>query len=244
LGQIERVDLQKAAAGWAFDDYLITLNNHSHAQRVGVSVKSNQQFSENIIYSAPLRNLWEQHLELNERKFDAEIDYCCIAQPPLQGDVYVNLNTLIDLAIHQEAEDLDRNINTPGYASKEKLDLYKSFSCPQEFVKKFIGKNLLPGQVLSRFILLVFDFEVVISKSETELIRLATAALVSGNSNHANILYERLQQICKNLRPVGGYIECSSLINLLKYEFELKQFPSFNQDLEKIANKQSRDFQL
>lgn len=101
LGQIKRIDMQKGAGGWALDDYLVTLEQNGKEYRVGVSVKSNQQFSENVIYAAARDLLWEQRLQLNGRVFDDDHDYFCFAQPPLNGTVFSDLNTLSILPVNK-----------------------------------------------------------------------------------------------------------------------------------------------
>lgn len=234
LGLIKRIDMQQAAAGWALDDYVITMGYGEEENKVGVSVKSNQQFSENVIYGSARDLLWEQRLQLNGRVFDLNRDYFCFAQPPLMGTISSDLNTLIHLAQQQDSIDLERNLNTPRYTSKEKLVLYNSFSCPTELNKDGGNLDLLPGEILSRLMILEFDFESVVSNSENDMLQFSVQVL-SDQSDSKNVqLYEKLQQICRDRRFKGGFIILPELLNELKAWFKLRTFPSYTADLEKI----------
>ncbi|MBG6233498.1 hypothetical protein IWX76_000053 [Pedobacter sp. CAN_A7] len=244
LGLIKRIDMQKGAGGWALDDYLVTLEHSGTEYRVGVSVKSNQQFSANVIYGAARDLLWEQRLQLNGREFDADRDYFCFAQPPLTGTVFPDLNTLIHLAREQDSADLEVNLNTPKYTSKEKLALYNSFTCPIGLDDAAGNPSLLPGEVLSRLIVLEFDFELVVSSSENDLLQFAAQLLGENPVSQAAQLYEKLQQICRDLRPKGGFIILPELLSELKVSFELREFPSFASDLEKIASTTQRNLSI
>lgn len=244
LGLIKRMDMQQAAAGWALDDYLITLEREGKESKVGVSVKSSQQFSENVIYGAARDLLWEQRLGLNGRVFDAERDYFCFAQPKLGGSVFQDLNTLIQLAQEQETADLERNLNTPQYTSKEKLTLYNSFACPVAFDNDAGNPGLSPAAVLSRLMVLEFDFESVVSESESELLRFAAQVLVEPSDSQTGLLYEKLQHICRDKRPKGGFVTLPKLLNELKGAFVLRAFPACHSDLEKISSTTQRNLSI
>lgn len=244
LGIIRRIDLQRSAAGWAFDDYVITLNDREVKRTVGISVKSNQQFSKSVIYKSPLELLWEQRLQLNNRVFNPEEDFFCIAQPPLDITIRSDLDILINLAKHQDPVDLDININTTGYASSDRQALYKSFECPVKLNQEAGTPGLLPGAVLSRFMVLEFDFEAVISRSESDLLQFCSQVLANPSEVLNRELYEKLQQICKNRRAFGGYIDLPGLLNDLRHIFKLRAFPSFRHDFEVIAISTKRSLSI
>lgn len=244
LGVIRRIDLQRSAAGWAFDDYVLTLSYGGEIRTVGISVKSNQQFSKSIIYKGALELLWEQRLQLNNRVFNPHEDFFCFAQPPLDGTIRNDLDTLINLAKHQDPVDLDSNITTAGYASEDRLNLYKSFYCPANLNQGEGEPELLPGAVLSRFMVLEFDFEAVISKSESELHQLSGQVLVEPSDILNRQLYEKLQQICKNRRAFGGFIDLGELLNELRHIFTLRIFPSFGSAFELIAHSTNRSLSI
>lgn len=244
LGVIRRIDLQKSAAGWAFDDYVLTLSYGGAIRTVGISVKSNQQFSKNVIYKGALELLWEQRLQLNNRVFNPDEDFFCFAQPPLDGTIRNDLDILINLAKHQDPVDLDININTSGYTSSDKQDLYKSFNCPANLNQEAGKPGLLPGAVLSRFMVLEFDFEAVISRSESELHQLCGQVLLEPSDILNRELYEKLQQVCKDRRAFGGFIDLSELLNELRNIFKLRAFPSFNRDFDLIENSIRRSLSI
>ncbi|MDQ1803098.1 hypothetical protein RAH57_03815 [Chryseobacterium sp. CKR4-1] len=244
LGVIRRIDLQKSAGGWAFDDYVISLSYGEEVRSVGISVKSNQQFSKNVIYKGALELLWEQKLQLNNRVFNPHEDFFCFAQPPLDGNIRHDLDTLINLAKHQDPVDLETNITTPGYTSSDKLDLYKSFYCPAKLNQDAGDPGLLPGAVLSRFMVLEFDFEAVISKSESELLQLSGQVLSDPSEILNRQLYEKLQQICKDRRAFGGFIDLAELLNELRHLFKLRVFPSFRHAFELITHSTNRSLSI
>ena len=244
IGCIVRVDFQTGADGWTFDDFLITLEADTDIKKVGVSVKSNQQFSAEIIASALLKNLWEQQLCLNTKKFNRSSDYCCIAQPPLMGTLSSDLSTLINLARQQDASDLDLRLRADGYISAERLKLYKSFHYPQEFETEAKRQNLQNGDILSKFLFLEFDFEGLVSKSENEVLSMAASALLNDDMGAAIRLYEKLQQLCKNLKVQGGYLDPAKLIAVLKQDFDLKGNVSLTGDLYKVKEANRRNLSV
>lgn len=234
IGIINRVDFQTGADGWGFDDLLITLENAKGLQKVGVSVKSSQQFSGEIILANLLHVLWEQQLQIGNKTFDHENNYCCLTQPPFLGKIGGNLNTLINLARSQDAQDLNSRVKTKGYISADKLKLYRSFGCPTEFKPEAKKSNFEIGNILSKFIVLEFDFELNVSKSINELISLSGSALADSNTKESIRFYEKLLQLCGEIKTAGGYYDLPKLIAVLRHDFRLKNAPAIEADLQVI----------
>src|SRR6202012_5792608 len=105
--------------------------------------------------------------------------------------------------------------------SKPQQDLFDSFTCPEPWrsSKKLTDEDTC--RLLSRLMLLEFDFQNTVSKDELAIIAELQAALRSKSQLDAQRLYKRLNGVRSDLAPHGGAIDRTGLIGLIAKDFEL-----------------------
>lgn len=234
FGLIEKIKLQTRADGWLFDDALLSLNAAGSEKRIAVSVKSGQQFTTNGI-PAELNNLlWQQYLKDQDAVFNADSDSLCLIEPPLSPNLSTDLNTLLNQAYQQEPGDLYSRKNVAGFTSETRRKIYDSFQCPADLTAKY---NVLPQQtdvLLKHFLHHQMDFEAVNSLSEKSTIELCRRILKDKQIDKAISLYETLCRFPREQAPAGGYADREKLIQLLRGQFQLEDFPSYSGDWKKL----------
>jgi|GEM_PF-3141162 len=229
-GKIIKISFQVRADGWHFDDCLLKLENNVGQHNVAVSIKSARHFTVSGCTQEVNRMLWEQCLGIENKVFEPANDYLCLVEAPLAVTVSESLNTILQQAKVQDAEEMfDRN-QIEGYNSVDKRKMFNSFSCPPDLAA---SHNVNPkdiGKVLKQFIHIEFDFEKVVSSSESRTIELCRAALTNKEQATSDALFKRLCQVARDMAASSGTINLTKLANILVGQFGLAAFPSFLQD--------------
>lgn len=244
-GLIERIDFQTRADGWLFDDTLLTMQSNGVEKRIAVSSKSGNQFTTNGCPQDINRLLWEQFLHVGDASsFKADTDYVCKIEPPLSRQVSADLNTILTQAYEQDSPTLQRRNAIDGSNSKAIRKIYKSFYCPEELATTFGITNENTGNLLKCFIHYEMDFESVNSSSEQATIRLCQSILKNKQFDSAVSLYKVLAALPRELAPVSGYLNKEKLVQKLRGQFELEDFPLYQLDWKKLDEHTSAKLSL
>lgn len=238
LGKIQQVDFQVKPDGWLLDDLLINqqLGNGEY-YNIAVSVKSNSQFNTKGVSKELISDLWSQYLNDSSDVFKKNKDYLCIINAPLGSDLSKNINALLASAKETDSSKLWSRINKSkdGAFSQIQKAIFNSFSCPAPLAKKYSVKKTDIGSLLSRVMLLEFDFELDTSRDANRLIEICKSSLQKEDNQIANSLYEKLCSLRGAIATKGGFLDYNKLVAKLRDQFELKGLSSHLHDWEKIS---------
>ncbi|MGE8341449.1 MAG: hypothetical protein ACN6OI_10475, partial [Flavobacterium sp.] len=206
--------------------------------RVAISSKSNIQLNTKGPNNELLRDIWNQYLNIDSAIFNKDSDYLCIANSTLPPAISKDLNTLIRFAQSQDAATLHQRINRTDQAFSQSLKmLYKGFYCPEDLKKDFSFNDNETVKVISRLLLLEFDFENAVSNDEKQIISICTECLTAPDGNREQQLYKNLCSFRADLAPTSGFLDYQILIDKLKNHFQLKGYTNHIADWNKIIAK-------
>ncbi|BDD04423.1 hypothetical protein [Aureibacter tunicatorum] len=234
------IAFQARSKGWLFDDLVLTMKTSSeNTFNIPITVKSNVQFSGNGPNTELLTDLWEQYLNEESTVFDKQNDYLCIVNSPLGSVLSADLNRLLKAARSSTYEILESNISQgeKGSFSKRQIKLLKGFKCPSELALKHNIDDKDIWKLLSRVILLEFDFENAPSKDESKLIQNCKNCLSNADNSQADLLKIKLCEIRSELSAnEGSFINYQTLVDDIRLLFNLKGLPQHEADWKKIAS--------
>jgi len=127
-------------------------------RRLGLSIRSNRQFTGASAPADLVNAAWAQLLHVRSQVFDSNYDFVGILTAIHSAEVRENLNTLLKLARGQEPNALQVHVTSGGSVSAETVRLHDSFRCPSELAKPEVAQA--SGMLLRRFLFREFDFTV------------------------------------------------------------------------------------
>jgi hypothetical protein len=233
LGNLEKIAFQVRPDGWLLDDLLLFLNDGKATHKVAVSAKSNRQITGGGLPADIVKDIWNQFLNIDHDLFDPALDYLLFIVSPIARSVAENLTKLIQSAQAVDPATLAKRIRTAAF-SKPQQDLFDSFTCPEPWISSIKLTDEDTCRLLSRLIVLEFDFQNTVSKDELAMIAELQGALRSKSQLDAQRLYKRLNGIRPDLAPHGGAVDRAGLIGMIVKDFELADQPQFEPDWVKI----------
>jgi hypothetical protein len=239
IGKIKKIEYQVRPEGWLFDDLLLTTEDSNETiHRIAVSSKSNIQINTKGPNNELLRDIWNQYLNINSTVFNKESDYLCIANSQLPPAISKDVNTLIRFAQSQDAATLHQRINQGDQAFSQSLKkIYKGFYCPTDIATAHNVDESETVKLISRLLLLEFDFENAISNDENQIITICANCLIAPDGNLEQQLYKTLSSFRGELAPTSGFLDYQKLISKLKNHFQLKGYINHSHDWNKIIAK-------
>lgn len=239
IGKIKKIEYQIRPEGWLFDDLLmITEDANAGIHRVAISSKSNIQINTKGPNNELLRDIWNQYLNVDSAVFNKDSDYLCIANSKLPPAISKDLNTLIRFSQSQDAATLHQRLNRSDQAFSQSLKkIYKGFYCPEDIKKDFSINDEETVKVISRLLLIEFDFENAVSNDEKQIIFICTDCLTAPDGNREQQLYKNLCSFRAELAPTSGYLDYQILIDKLKNHFQLKGYTNHIDDWNRIVAK-------
>lgn len=233
-GIIVKIKFQVRADGWFFDDVLLHCKSQEENMRIAISIKSNQQFTNNGIPGELNELLWKQFLKDSSTIFDNRSDYLCLVEPLLAPSLAADLNTLLKQLYQQEPGDMAARQHAKSFNSATINKIYSSFQCPPDLAVKYGVSGEQTDSLFKRFIHQKMDFESTNSFSEKTTIELCRQALKDKNSDNAFGLYETLCHISTQQKSAAGYVDIPKLLQLLRRQFRLEDFPNHEADWKKL----------
>jgi hypothetical protein len=128
----------------------------------------------------------------------------------------------------------------PGCVSESVRALFTSFACPKDILLEYGATQKEVGDLLKLIEVLEYDFESSPSKQEQQAISNCRAALQSGDLAEAQSLWSELQAFADQMRPLGGAVELTNLLDRLRGRFHLKAHPYLTSDWLRLGQ-QTRD---
>jgi len=233
-GVIEKIKFQVRVDGWLFDDLLLSMKTAGKSRRIAISVKSGQQLTTNGIPADLNMLLWQQYRKEISDVFQVGQDALCLVEPPLATGLSDNLHMLLREAYEQEAGEMNRRQETEKFSSVERRRIYHSFACPPALTAMPDRATIQTGDVLKSFLHIQMDFEAPHSTAEQRAIGFCRDALQDPQLETASQLYKRLCGIVREQSGVAGYIDIPKLVEKLGGQFQLKDFPSYVADWQRL----------
>lgn len=206
-------ELERQAGDWEpFGDLLLdVLNSEGKLIRCGGSVKSNRLVNANGCDAELCAGMWAT---MAKPVFTIESDFLLLISAPLSAAVVDHLSSLCRQAQLLNPERLDQKII---HANVRKI--YDSFRKAGDTTAKG-----LPGNVLAKLIHREFDFEAIVSHSETAALQLCRDALRPDEQTEemSKDLWKRLCEIAQELRVSGGALTRAGIAAKLRHKFGLR----------------------
>ncbi len=234
-GTIERIDCQTQVDGWnGLDDLLLTISERGN-HHTALSIKSNLQFTKVAAPTTLVRAAWELLLHRSSEVMDEDLDGFGLICVPHPDPPKVAIQSLLLKARWQTPAQLAERLFTSGYASPAERSIHDSCACPDDLSEELQEYEKLPGRILKKMSVVELDFEHTDSSSEA-LARFICSHLVqSGSTADSGRLWDRLCRIAQEVRRAGGGLTCEELRQEARKIVELRDFPDFARDWEKLS---------
>lgn len=232
-GVIETIHFQMRVDGWFLDDLVLKLGTaRGGTSRVGISIKSNNQLTDNGFPAEFTTAVWEQRLHVESEVFDVRSDYLALATSTAEIEVTTAWNSLLRKAIDADSRSFADRITTPHYANEIERKLFSSLHCPESLGSSSPANT---AELLKRLRHFQFDFENVPSESEISQVAKCRDLLSEADLTTAESLWTRLKQVARELATSGGELTREGLASRLRPYFSLKEFPDYASDWLRIA---------
>ncbi len=240
-GSITRIDFQCGRLGWHLDDVLLLLETSNTKRRCAVSIKSNRQITQNGFQQEFILSCWEQYL--GGEPFEISKDMLCLVTAPLGLEVRDAVDELLQWSRVQKPSDLKRGLEQAGSANRYHRAVFDSCSCPEDLRAAHGLTDDDIGKLLSHVRVLKFDFQSDPSDSVREAIRMCRNILRSNSARDAQLLWEWLCRIAADSRPLAGSLVLPKLIDQLRFDFKLRDFPTHEDDWTKLCEQTGTSLQ-
>ncbi|MBI5015326.1 MAG: hypothetical protein HZB55_07515 [Deltaproteobacteria bacterium] len=229
FGKVTRIDFQVGESGWRLDDMLITFQGLSGSRRAALSVKSNAQVSRAGFPADFVRTIWEHWIGWEGNPFEPDRDQLCLITTAAAASVEKAWELMLAEAIYGDPGRVAVRL-TAGASSKLQKALFASLQCPAD-LRPAAGFD--PGAaaaLLAHLRWIRLSFEEAVSVHERDGLSLCQAALAVPDDAEVAKLWRRLQEISKNQRGGGGYVDLPKLLSVVRREFRLRDFPDHEAD--------------
>ena len=235
-GMIERVDTQLPASQWHLDDLLVTVRT-DRVHRLSFSIKSNRQITRDGFPQDFIRDAWEQLLRDSSDIFVEGNDYLGLLTAPVDADLRDAVYEVLRLARGQDPKDLAMQIELPQRTNSIVRTLHSSAQCPADLAAKHGQESAASaGRLLRRMLWTPIDFEDDSSEKRASAVMVCRNLLRSGSTHQDLALWTRLRGVADRLRRSGGGIELAQLVDKVRSEFDLRDFPDHAPDWERITH--------
>lgn len=235
-GVLEQVAVQRPAEEWHLDDLVVTVHAHGYKHRLAFSIKSNTQISKNGFPSDFVRDAWEHLLHETSTVFDESRDYLGLITVPADRKLQDAVYELLRLAHDQSPSNLANQVDLPKRTNDIVRSLFKSAECPEGLATKHVIEQGSAGRLLRRVLWLPLDFEDQNSVNRGRAHEICLRLLRSGNIEEVQALWAKLKEVAERLRRAGGDIDLGRLADELRGRFELRDFPNYEADWERLSD--------
>ena len=238
IGSIERIDFQVRVDGWFLDDLLLTMNSGQVKRRVAISAKSGDYITTGGFSREFVNLVWRQYF--SSSPFDRDHDLLVLVTAPGSFKLKQAVSKLLKLARKQDPHLLSERIYKKRFVSKIERSLFSSFSCPEDLIRDRQTGAQDIGAVLRSVRVLFFDYELDPSEQLQSDIQICSETLSNGSIKQAHGLWLRMCSIASKFRPYAGFFDLPRLLGFLRNSFQLKEYPVYEADWEKLFSETQR----
>ncbi len=225
LGPPTKIQLQARPDGWLLDDMVAEFSSSAGAVRAAVSVKSDRVVKRTGAPADFVEDCWNLHLSPGATGFNSGRDFLVLASGRLEVTVREAVNDGLALA-SAELDKLDARISVDDWTNEGVRTFVQSFGCPDALIQD--GDKHPIGELLSAVRIQDFDFERIDSSDSVRALALARELIGTGTDVDAQLLWNALNAIARELRPRAGVITLEVLLDRCRNVTHLKQHPSYS----------------
>jgi hypothetical protein len=223
LGIIEQIHFETHESGNLLDDLQLVLRNGNDIVNCTASVKSNRQLSKAGFNSEFVKDAWEQWGGAAGSKFNPATDILCLIAGGVDDQALQAWRELQKQARATTPERLLERLADENQFSAIQRAVFKSLGNPDG------GSDIDTALVASRVRLLHFS-----DSKEGDYINRCADVVLDGTQREAAKLWSRLVKLAAENRGTGGYLDLPKLISVLRADFELRDFPDYRNDWDRL----------
>jgi hypothetical protein len=217
-----QLDWQVKESGWHLDDLLLRLKQPEGEVACAISVKSNVQLNRNGFSDSFVQDVWDQWRGESSNPFNHEHDYLGIAVPRLAQKIEVAWEGIRNLAASMPPDRLAARLTTSDGSSREQRAIFASiFNASRPPSEKPPGLSEAAA-LLSRIRVIHWN-----ATAKENAIRRCAELTATNSAEDGARLWKRLVGLAGENRTTGGSLFVKALIDKLKYEFDLRDYPDY-----------------
>lgn len=223
LGSIAEIHFETSDIGNVLDDLQILLRSGSDIIRCTASIKRNRQLTKAGFYSEFVKDAWEQWHRAAKSKLNASVDILCLVTGVVDAQVLHAWNELQKQASDTTPERLVERLDVGNRFSALQRAIFSSLQNPR------MGSDLETAQLVAKIRVLHFSDD-----KEGDYINRCAELVLDGTQSEGMKLWSRLLELASENRATGGYFGLLKLIRILRATFELRDFPDFTAEWERL----------
>ena len=225
LGVVTELHFEMHDAGHPLDDLHLILKRGPSGTRFAVSVKSNRQLTKSGFDAEFVEDAWQEWRGGGGSGFDPTRDILGLIVGVVDEPTLQEWRTLQQQAAATTPERLVARLRNDGQSSKTQRAIFESLRKS----KSGEADEIETARLTARLRILRFAVE-----QEGDYVNLCAETTAAGTIEEGARLWSRLLQLASEYRATGGFFDLPKLIQVLRPEFELKDYPDFQNDWSKI----------
>jgi len=227
LGVITELHFETRDVGNVLDDLQLILKRGPCRARCFVSVKSNRQLTRSGFSAEFIQDAWEQWRCRDGSGFD-----------PAKDILTLVVGVIDEPTLHEWQELQKQAASTSADRLAARLENAGQTSATQRAIFDGLRKHATPGadetetaRLVSRLRVLRFS-----EGLEGDYINICVGLVAARTVEEGATLWSRLLHVASQNRATGGSFDLAKLIRVLRLDFDLQDYPDFQQDWSKIES--------
>jgi hypothetical protein len=227
LGPIVGLHFETRESGQVLDDFLLILQRGTDTTRCVISVKSNRQLTNSGFSQEFVADAWEQRRRPASPNFNPETDLLGLTVGAIQDSTFHEWLELLKQVTSTTPERIvERLATSAGQTSATQRSIFESLQDP---LCKGSPDLVETARLASKIRVLPFA-----DASEGIYINLCAELVLGGTLAEGTKLWSRLVQLTDENRGTGGYFDLPKLVRTLRHDFELRDYPDYKVDWQRI----------
>jgi hypothetical protein len=227
LGVITELHFETRDIGNVLDDLQLMLKRGPSQTRCFVSVKSNRQLTKFGFSAEFVQDAWEQWHGGNSPVFDPAKDILALVVGVIDEPTLHEWQELQEQAANTSADRLAARLKNDGQASATQRAVFTGLRKRGDSD----ADESETAQLASRLRVLRFSED-----REGDYINLCAELVSDASVEEGAKLWSRLVHIASENRATGGHFNLAKLVRVLRSDFDLRDYPDFQQDWSKIGS--------
>jgi hypothetical protein len=223
FGPIVELHFEARDTGQVLDDLRLVLARGNESTRCAVSVKSNRQLTKAGFNAEFVQDAWEQW---NSAGFNKNTDLIGLIVGVIDAPTLEEWRELQKQDFATTPERMVQRLADRNQYSAVQRAIFESLRREQNGV---MPDPLETARLASRIRVLPFQ-----ERDEGKYINLCAEIVLDGSLEESSKLWGRLLQLASENRAVGGVFDLSKLVRVLRPDFELRDYPDFEADWNRI----------
>jgi hypothetical protein len=227
LGVITELHFETHDVGHPLDDLHLLLKRGTARTRCSVSVKSNRRLTKASFNGEFVEDAWHEWLGGDGSDFDPAKDILGLIVGVIDEPTLQEWRTLQEQAAATTPERLVARLHNDRQSSKSQRAIFDSL---RKTASGEADENET-ARLAARLRVLRFAME-----QEGDYVNLCAEITAAGTVEEGQRLWSRLLQLASENRATGGFFDLPKLVHVLRPDFDLKEYPDFQNDWTKIGS--------